>query len=353
MPKALLACLVLISACESGKPAPGAIESQSIAKAELPVLRPLGGELLITEATDGSSQPSIAVSPNALVALISPGTEDGRMIHLLDTTGTVVAAFGPQGQGPGELSAVGSVFMSHDRLYTYDLSNRRFTVFDLAGKVLGSSEDARFLLPFAVHGDSSDNLETDGSKYWIVRRRLSGKDRTVINRGDSVPPARASTPTGFVLGDGTTYRLDRYDSKGLLLNSFGRSGLVPPRLSESQIESQMTSLARFRGPDGKLLDPIRLEERRKELRSQEVPFFPRNRSLEFDGAGRLWIVGSIGDSAFADLFADTLFLGRLTFDCPDFRNMWALSGAWLALVCGPPEGSDRSALVRLFELTEH
>ena len=123
-------------------------------------------------------------------------------------------------------------------------------------------------------------------------------------------------------------------------------------MSPARVESQMRSLARYRGPDGKLMDPVWLAEQRKEMEEKVLPFFPQNRSLGFDGTGRLWVVGAIADSVFADIFADTLFLGRLTIGCPDFQQNWALGGAWLGLVCGAPEESDRSALVRLFEVLE-
>jgi hypothetical protein len=46
------------------------------------------------------------------------------------------------------------------------------------------------------------------------------------------------------------------------------------------------------------------------------------------------VVGFEGDSAFADVFADTAFVRRVALSCPGFDGQWDLKGTWLVVACG-------------------
>ena len=72
-----------------------------------------------------------------------------------------------------------------------------------------------------------------------------------------------------------------------------------------------------------------------------------------DGAGRIWVLGQHADSAFADVFAGSRFLGRLPLPCRDFQGRWSLNGSWLAVVCAPDDlEADRDADLKLFRIVE-
>jgi hypothetical protein len=115
------------------------------------------------------------------------------------------------------------------------------------------------------------------------------------------------------------------------------------------VDEQMVSLRRWKGRDGRSLDRAALDREESTLREKPLDFFSHVHGLEFDGKGRLWVLGPQGDSAYADVFADTLFLGRLSIGCRDFGGSFALNKMFLAMVCSDTEDSPT---VQLYQLRE-
>ncbi|MEO8635135.1 MAG: hypothetical protein ABI587_07650 [Gemmatimonadales bacterium] len=335
----------------------------------LPVLRPV----ISGDFPNGPEQANqeIAVSPEGAIAFAPLESQDERRLRVVDTTGSILAAFGRTGRGPGELQNPKRLFFADSRLDVYDWANLRLTSYSLSGKAQGQRQYDGVVFPFAVHGDSADVVAMSQGRFVVSREGLRGPARGWLSVGDSILrvvftepflnaspddqqqffPATASTSDRLILGAGTSYRLYRYDRDGRYLGSFGRD-LPPEHPTKRAAERAASSLTGWRGPDGKRMDPVAVARMASEMRSKTVPYFSHTHSLGFDGAGRLWVLGVSEDTTFADIFADTAFLGRVNLGCPDFAQSWSLNGRWLALLCGAPEAAQGSALLKLFELIE-
>jgi hypothetical protein len=93
---------------------------------------------------------------------------------------------------------------------------------------------------------------------------------------------------------------------------------------------------------------------RAEIKARRQPFFSHARlSLGLDGQGRIWVVGVEADSAFADLFNQNGFIGRMGLPCAGFSGDWSLHGTWLALACAPDDPAfDGNAVFKVFRLAD-
>lgn len=290
---------------------------------------------------------------------------------MIDSTGAILAGFGRTGRGPGELQNPKRLWFADSRLDVYDWANLRLSSYSLNGKAHGQRQYEGVVFPFAVHGDSTDVVAMNQGRFTVRREALRGTERAWLTAGDSILravftepfltasqddqqqffPATASTPYHLILGAGTSYRLYWYDREGKYLGAFGRD-LPAEHPTERAVERAASSLSGWRGPDGKRMDPATIARKAGAMRARTLPHFSHTHSLGFDGAGRLWVVGVSADSAFADIFADTTFLGRVNLGCPDFAQSWSLNGRWLALHCGTPETVRGGVELRLLELME-
>jgi hypothetical protein len=139
---------------------------------------------------------------------------------------------------------------------------------------------------------------------------------------------------GFIVGDGWTYRLALYDWSGILVRMLQRD-VDSPRLSEAQLERALQSTVRSLRAAGRSLDDARIARMREEERKREQRHFGFHRPTGLDSLGRIWVLGVAGDSAFADLFSEERFLGRLALPCNGFSHGWSLAGRWLVVACLP------------------
>src|SRR5690606_27771372 len=57
-----------------------------------------------------------------------------------------------------------------------------------------------------------------------------------------------------------------------------------------------------------------------------------------DEYGRVWVTGTVGDSAFIDVFSGSAHLGRVTHSCSENKRRIGHSLRWIVLVC--TEGAD-------------
>src|SRR5690606_29798590 len=167
---------------------------------------------------------------------------------------------------------------------------------------------------------------------------------------EGVSPAIGTWAHGFVFADPVRYRLALYDWTGGLVRVIARD-IPPPLISAKQAASAFESYRTSR--IGQRASPAELEEKRTELLEETVPHFAHHVPLATDHAGRLWVVGPDGDSAYADVFSPTAFLGRIPVPCRGIDRGIAVSGGWLALAC---ESDDQEymgdAVLKLFRITE-
>jgi hypothetical protein len=72
-------------------------------------------------------------------------------------------------------------------------------------------------------------------------------------------------------------------------------------------------MAGFRGPAGQRAPPVTAEDIAA-LAREPMPYFGKA-PFFVDGMGRLWVFGTARDSTVADVFADSTYLGSVTFPC--------------------------------------
>lgn len=173
------------------------------------------------------------------------------------------------------------------------------------------------------------------------RRVFPRRDAFVVRFGN--PAVVGEWPGGFLIGNGFSYQLLAYDWSGRLRYTFGRD-LPVNRRSSAQVEQHMTELARTSLGQR----PDRMAAAREQAARDSVRWFSHLSSPRHDAAGRVWIIGTAGDTTFADLFAESLYLGRLILDCPGFRGRSAVNGRWIALLCEAED--DRDAALHLYTI---
>jgi hypothetical protein len=295
------------------------------------------------------------------------GIQESPHFRTVDTTGRVVARFGTLGDGPGEARVDGNLFSLDSAVLFLSSADRLGVVYSNAGQFTGDFRNFESYLPIAVQGDlviiNRDFRKHDAS--FIEAVRLGKRNgHTLVPSTDSSLRAfgqRAAGPwpvaaydgTRLVLGDGVRGELVMY-IEGRSPRSFGRR--LEPRLRTARELAEADSDIAMRiqkdliGPDGRRRrGPDWIGIRRK-LPFDTLPHFVRG-GLSFDEEGRLWVIGRANDSIFADVYADTLFLGRRSVDCADGRREYpvALRGRWLALSCRQTDDSYR---IRLFHIEE-
>lgn len=145
------------------------------------------------------------------------------------------------------------------------------------------------------------------------------------------------------------YRLRYYD-RGKPSLEFGRE-IPPRRRNAAAFERERRWITQqirigFVGPNGKRMALPGLQERLDTLDREVLPHFSRH-GLAFDHAGRLWVIGETGDSAFADVFADTTFLGRIALSCRGPDRSISFNTRWLAMICLTPDGEPEIQLYRV------
>ena len=300
------------------------------------------------------------------------------MFRVVDSTGRRLAAFGRQGDGPGEFRQPLTLEVRGDSLLIHDSGRMTSLLYTWGGRSIGESQAPVFDIPLAWIGDSMDHWQPPGLGTTlpgrsVIRRTQVGDTggRVLIAAQDSgFQVVLASTPGGkplsrlpyavgpdrIYLADAYRYRIYSYDSTGHLIATFGRQ-LPPHRMGPRQLAQQRESILRqpkyMRGPKG---EAIALPDRRGRLDTLDREITPHfNRApLHVDAYGRLWVVGVTNDSTTVDVFVDTTFLGRVVLPCYLFRvgNPVALTGHWLLLECELPEAADLATELQLYRIVE-
>jgi hypothetical protein len=315
-----------------------------------------------------SAADRFALGPDGSVVMtMAPGSD--RLLGIYDSSGTLQISLGRGGEGPGELRVPNPVLLDANGLMVTDMAQARIITFDpQSGKLLATTTITQ---PITILGAAGDRLlmaipMADGLTLpaWgrpgleVPSPLVAPSDSFVVAHFPPAPETRL-TPLavlgawrgGVIVANGRSYAVGLYDSTGRFVRALSRE--VEPRFATPEMIGAFRRRAeRYRGPDGKERDPVRINDDVAAYREKPQPHFSHVSPVREDPRGRIWIVGMEGDSAFADLFTPTGQIGHLGIACPGFSGRWSLNGEWLALMCAAPNGSSRDAVLQLFRIVE-
>ena len=359
-----LALMVVVVACS--RPSAGERSSGRLSEFVLATSRTFPA---LVEARPAADDPTlldalgmIAVAPNGVTAVFSePGGE--LSIQMFAANGHLQSRVSRRGQGPGEFE-----WVSYMRFVDTDLvvlAPRRPVAmrFDLHGRfldesrlqatslsVLGVADGIADIVTYDASGFAGIALEHIGTRS--ARPFLSTRNRHVAEAAIGPPGAPLVQPpyvrTGRfgVIGVGSSYQLAVFDTTESELGVFGRTVPATPRGPRGLAQMQEVIKLALKQPSPRNGD---LQRRLDTLDREPVPHFGRG-ALGIDERGRLWVVGRIGDSTFADAFADTTFLGRHILPCLLSPGGASVNGSHIALRC--LGGDDETYRLHLYRMAE-
>lgn len=304
----------------------------------------------------------------------SPG--HAPVLRRVDSTGALLAAFGRDGEGPGEFRDVFDVRVLGDTLALYDSDRSVLVETTLQGKFLRERRIANFDIKLAWLADSMDHWEPLPNPGQVGKRVIrspigEGSGRVVLDTSDRMfaaiitpRPGRprplsfpyAATDTRFWIADGWTYRVRNYASNGTLLSDFVHD--IPPNQlgprGFAETRERIMKAPRFmRGANGERIELPDERGRLDTLERERIRHFSRN-PLHVDEFGRLWVVGMSRDSTSVDLFADTTFVGRVMLPCYSTGGGPRVEfgrGGWMVLECDVKDG-DWPTELQLYRIIE-
>lgn len=339
-------------------------------KPGFPGLEPRGLNLGQAEPYEGA--PIAALSDGRLV--INTGDES-PFIRVYDSTGDELSRFGREGSGPGELSGRAEMWGFGDTLVVYDVA--RATIrYRGDGTLIDESPIMRIDNQLSATLDSIDGYADIGARrpaprpsierraiHGTTHRDLLGSGDSIFDLADSLTKFRSmpsgawlGTPTRNYFGEGWTYTIGIYAPDGRRLGIIHRD-LGPNRRSPRELERLRSRLIASNspreGPNGTTMSPRPgIQARLDTLEREAIPHFAFG-MLHVDGHDRLWVFGDLGEQTFADVFADTTFLGRHLLDCRRPRMRIAMATDWFALQCHPDApDADNPYRIKSWRITE-
>lgn len=355
---------------ETREPA-GSTESRSHARREGPPLldRVQIAPYLDTLFWTGST--FVGILDSGRLAIASDALPDEHLITVLDASSGEMWATGRKGEGPGELVDVSPILTTDATIHVMNDARRVVIEYSASGKFSGESR-YRFEGGFVV-GVSSDSMDVMAHR-WLPRgglvtryaKRSSGS-RVLVPASDSFargamgarpgePRTRGilafvSSEARYVVADPFRYEVRWFAADGRALGTINRE-LPPKRLSPEEaaerrwaIEQEMKSFGRT-GPIGEDL-VARLDTLDRVILPQFL--WP---GLGFDHTGRLWILGELGDSTFADVFTETAFLTRIMLPCQKPGRRVAIRGEWILLHCEEPQSISAPYRLQLYRIVD-
>jgi hypothetical protein len=328
----------------------------------------------VTLYVDAAHAPEQDVAPLAVTlrGTVTYVQSRGRYVTV-DSMGRVTAEFGLLGEGPGESrggmpiggdSVVAIISATPPSILTFTPEGRLLSEYRSPGlidgmrqQLVGDSIDRSFSQRLVGRSSILEDVQGPITRTCITggcERELMAADDSILRlvmtaapRKDGVRwPPYAAEPGRFVLGDGVDYRLWAFDDGGKLLYAFGRI-VEPRRLTPRELAFEEVHW-KARIAQGVPLD---LKQMREDVMKERIPHFSHG-SMGFDERRRLWVTGKVNDSTFADIFADSVFLGRIMLPCVRERGTVGIRGHWMALLC-ENEGNDSIPfIVRLFRIVE-
>lgn len=341
----------------------GGGESAAAGSTTLPTLVPLG-------SFDGPNawrgNGGVAVDDQGRVAFVLQGEGDDPRFAVMDPSGRIVSTFARTGDGPGEVRGVGSIWFDGDLLIAFGLSTMRIDRFRVDGTPVDQVRLAPTMVPMASIGDEFVGFDFGGEALALVRVQ-EGDDPAPLVPADEaydtlvrLPAARAAEGRSSAPAIAIRERLLAYADpwsyriawvRGGRTVARAGEGVVPSLPTEAEVAALRASASMWRGPNGRPMDPRAQDEAVERFASRPSPHFDRRTGMgmAFDGAGRLWIPRTVGDSVAWDLFAPGRLLGTLTLPCGGGRNRGrSVSGTYVVMEC--EEANDSLPRVRLWRI---
>ena len=309
----------------------------------------------------GGTTAALQVGPQGVVLVRGlPGAPRALSVYRPDTGWHDLVA---EGDAPGELRMAMPLAVTDSSVIAWGLGALQVAEWSLTDdRWLGSVTAAGMVSPAYLvpgRGIVGTTERRDGT-IPVLLDPATGRVRPLTDGPDSAyqrifprsssyavrfgnPAVVGEWPGGFLIGNGFSYQLLAYDWSGRLRYTFGRD-LPVNRRTPAQVEQYMVELAR--SPIGRR--PDRLAEARARAARDSVRWFSHLSPPRHDAEGRVWIIGTAGDTTFADLFAGAEYLGQVALDCPGFRGRSAVNGRWVALLCGAED--DRDAALHLYRI---
>lgn len=310
----------------------------------------------------------MAVSSQGRVAMRLSRRRGPPLFVVVDSTGSLVGQARNSGQGPRELGYVNYLEFASKGVVAVDPEQLRAVSYDVGVRPVAMARlpvGAR--LAKLAHDSLDVYLGPANGGPMLVRAPLDRSDtfRVLIGPDDSAFVRAASTLPAFerdglpvttwsggvVVGDPIHDRLLFYDNHGELVDSVQRSR--EPRLrTERELErdrKEWESRQFFRGPDGKPMILPQVASKLDSLDIEVLPTFSRA-GLQRDGKGRIWVIREKNDSAFADVYRDTEYLGRIGLECPTADRSISIAGDFFAQLCPVTDHEWREWELQLFRI---
>ncbi len=306
------------------------------------------------------------------VVYTPPISASASLVYLVNPFTGYVKSAGRRGEGPDEFSGRGVVLSGGDMVHVFDFSRISVVGISQDGSVGG-----RIPIPSAntyVLSAADDSIDfyhmVFGAEASVLVGRyakLSKNVRTLIPMADAIIkqlvlvsgsrtsalriPPYAANDHGFVIGDPLPYRLRFYDGEGRLQSVVERDvpfkRRTPEDMASLRTSLEMTLAEYGGGNEAGRNAAARLDT----LEREAIPHFLWP-GIGFDAAGRVWTVGALGDSTFADVFSETAFLKRFMLPCRNPRRRVAIQGEWILLHCEEPESISAPYRLQLYRIVE-
>jgi|CXWK01.1.fsa_nt_gi hypothetical protein len=368
---ALAGALLLATSCAE-EPEPVAIVPT--ASAELPSVE------LVHLAGIGASYVdarihNIAVDTTGRIAFYP--TEGGiPLIRFVDSTGFWTGGASRIGEGPGELDYPSRHWFVGDTLVV-DESKRAVEIrFDRSGILLSERAITPGRVALAAGSDGlltfDPNWEASQSPP-VVSLRPWGKEGVREALGAAHPQlaaALAKRPgpaitypwpvvamhNGIIaLVEPHTPTVWYFNFAGKLLDSVVLDGAArmrgPYEAAEELEVFERVSRSGTVGPDGERYRGPDIDSVRRLFKADRPPVAFVH-GVNYDGRGRLWIVGPHNDSTRAIVLSGTRTLGTIMLPCFRVGRFVSISNRWLALHCSKGEGADPPFELQLYRIVE-
>jgi len=287
---------------------------------------------------------------------------DAKQVVTADLRRGSLRRFGREGNGPGEFRAPSFLLSRGGEVFVYDISTRRVSRFDAAGRFVKSTPTPGATLQLLGSNGGLVRMAwtsfmPDGGPYisdlsladgtLAERFRVLARDSSLASpmpggSGNTPFLAFAAAPDGgVVVGSPRHYRITRFDSAGRVVRRFGRQ-LPPAYRTAAEIDSILAQSGRMlagapapEGQRGNLAARLR-----ETLGKEPKPYFPWMGGIVVDPAGRTWVLTMRGATrSELDVFSPTgEFLG--TVSAPGRVVAFAIRAPTLALLTERTEGGD-------------
>ncbi len=350
------------------------VSSLPVASAAMPQLELVHDGSAVNDSIDDRWM-KIDVDGRGRIA-ITPGESFNPRIRFVDSTGRFSGGAGPIGPGPGELGFPSRLWWIDSGLVAYETSRRVRIRYDQNGRLTGERPTQEGRVPVAA----SEEGVVEFTHSWRERQHAPSLTLRALNRNtsgvlldDRQPQLRRALDQD--IGIAITYpwpvvALDKgvlalieprtptvwyFNLAGEFLDSVALAGAGrlrgPTEYAEEFATYARSAGSGTRGPDGKRYPGPDLDSLRTMFRVDRPPVASIH-GANFDGHGRLWIIGPHNDSTRALVLSGTQVLGHLMLPCFRVGRFVAVSNRWVALLCSNGEGADPPFELQLYRIVE-